>query len=77
MQQQHKINNKIELEQERLAKMKYLCSNIQMTLEKYLNINKKIEQKQDKINFLIKLKKELEKIGEWKWKENLKNGLKF
>lgn len=35
-----------------------------MTLEKYLNINKKIEQKQDKINFLIKLKKELEKIGE-------------
>ena len=64
MQQQHKINNKIELEQERLAKMKYLCSNIQMTLEKYLNINKKIEQKQDKINFLIKLKKELEKIGE-------------
>jgi hypothetical protein len=64
MQHQHKINNKIELEQERLAKMKYLCSNIQMTLEKYLNINKKIEQKQDKINFLIKLKKELEKIGE-------------
>lgn len=64
MQQQHKINNKIELEQERLAKMKYLCSNVQMTLEKYLNINKKIEQKQDKINFLIKLKKELEKIGE-------------
>lgn len=61
MQHQHKINNKIELEQERLAKMKYLCSNIQMTLEKYLNINKKIEQKQDKINFLIKLKKELEK----------------
>ena len=77
MQHQHKINNKIELEQERLAKMKYLCSNVQMTLEKYLNINKKIEQKQDKINFLIKLKKELEKIGEWKWKENLKNGLKF
>lgn len=64
MQQQHKINNKIELEQERLDKMKYLCSNVQMTLEKYLNINKKIEQKQDKINFLIKLKKELEKIGE-------------
>lgn len=64
MQRQHKINNKIELEQERLAKMKYLCSNVQMTLEKYLNINKKIEQKQDKINFLIKLKKELEKIGE-------------
>lgn len=64
MQHQHKINNKIELEQERLAKMKYLCSNVQMTLEKYLNINKKIEQKQDKINFLIKLKKELEKIGE-------------
>lgn len=61
MQHQHKINNKIELEQERLAKMKYLCSNVQMTLEKYLNINKKIEQKQDKINFLIKLKKELEK----------------
>lgn len=27
MQHQHKINNKIELEQERLAKMKYLCSN--------------------------------------------------
>lgn len=27
-------------------------------------INNKIEQKQDKINFLIKLKKELEKIGE-------------
>lgn len=77
MQHQHKINNKIELEQERLAKMKYLCSNVQMTLEKYLNINKKIEQKQDKINFLIKLKKKLEKIGEWKWKENLKNGLKF
>ena len=64
MQHQHKINNKIELEQERLDKMKYLCSNVQMTLEKYLNINKKIEQKQDKINFLIKLKKELEKIGE-------------
>lgn len=64
MQHQHKINNKIELEQERLAKTKYLCSNVQMTLEKYLNINKKIEQKQDKINFLIKLKKELEKIGE-------------
>ena len=64
MQHQHKINNKIELKQERLAKMKYLCSNVQMTLEKYLNINKKIEQKQDKINFLIKLKKELEKIGE-------------
>lgn len=64
MQQQHKINHKIELEQERLAKMKYLCSNVQMTLEKYLNINKKMEQKQDKINFLIKLKKELEKIGE-------------
>ncbi len=64
MQHQHKINNKIELEQERLAKMKYLCSNVQMTLEKYLNINKKIEQKQNKINFLIKLKKELEKIGE-------------
>lgn len=64
MQYQHKINNKIELEQERLDKMKYLCSNVQMTLEKYLNINKKIEQKQDKINFLIKLKKELEKIGE-------------
>ena len=64
MQHQHKINNKIELEHERLAKMKYLCSNVQMTLEKYLNINKKIEQKQDKINFLIKLKKELEKIGE-------------
>lgn len=64
MQHQHKINNKIELEQERLAKMKYLCSNVQITLEKYLNINKKIEQKQDKINFLIKLKKELEKIGE-------------
>ena len=64
MQHQHKINNKIELEQERLAKIKYLCSNVQMTLEKYLNINKKIEQKQDKINFLIKLKKELEKIGE-------------
>ena len=64
MQHQHKINNKTELEQERLAKMKYLCSNVQMTLEKYLNINKKIEQKQDKINFLIKLKKELEKIGE-------------
>lgn len=64
MQHQHKINNKIELEQERLTKMKYLCSNVQMTLEKYLNINKKIEQKQDKINFLIKLKKELEKIGE-------------
>lgn len=64
MQRQHKINNKIELEQEHLAKMKYLCSNVQMTLEKYLNINKKIEQKQDKINFLIKLKKELEKIGE-------------
>lgn len=64
MQHQHKINNKIELEQERLAKMKYLCSNVQMTLKKYLNINKKIEQKQDKINFLIKLKKGLEKIGE-------------
>lgn len=64
MQQQHKINHKIELEQERLVKMKYLCSNVQMTLEKYLNINKKMEQKQDKINFLIKLKKELEKIGE-------------
>ena len=64
MQHQHKINNKIELEQERLTKMKYLCSNVKMTLEKYLNIKKKIEQKQDKINFLIKLKKELEKIGE-------------